>query len=134
MRTILLVLAAFVLASCGAAPRDSAEDFSGAEGEVAAAVEGLEDAARANDPQRVCTKLLSDALLTALKEQGTNCTTAVKEAFRDASSKDLTVEEVTISGAKATAKVTSGSGSKAKSDTLELEKVGANWRIGSLTS
>lgn len=132
-------LAAFVLAlalsACGsAAPRDSAENFSGADRAVAATVEGLEEAARENDPARLCAKLLSEKLLATLKKQGTNCTTAVREAFNDASSKDLTVEDVSISGDSATAKVISGSGSNEKTDTLELEKAGAGWKISSLQS
>ncbi len=135
MRTALtLLVAALALSACGAAPRDSAEEFSGAEASVAAAVESVEDAARKNDPDRLCTKLLTDGLLQTLERQGTNCTTAVREAFKDASSKDLTVDDVSISGTTATAKVTSGTGSKAKQDTLKLEKVGAEWRIASLSS
>jgi hypothetical protein len=120
---------------CGsAAPRDSAKEFKGDERAVATAIEGMEEAARDNDPERLCTKLLSARLLATLKEQGTNCTTAVRDAFKDASSKDLTVDDVTISGTTATAKVVSGSGSKEKTDTLELEKAGAAWRISSLKS
>jgi hypothetical protein len=45
---------------------------------------------------------------------------------------DLTVDDVTISGEKASAKVTSGTGDSKKTDTLELEKSGAAWRISSL--
>ncbi len=136
MRAALAIcLLALALAACGAAaPSNSAEEFSGAERAVAAAVENVEDAARENDARRLCTTLLSERLLATLKEQGTNCTTAVREAFNDASSTDLTVEDVTISGDTATAKVTSGSGSNEKTDTLQLEKAGTGWRISSLQS
>lgn len=136
MRAVLTVLVlALLLSACGsAAPRDSSEQFSGADKAVAAAVEGVEEAAREDDAGRMCTKLLSEKLLATLKEQGTKCTTAVREAFRDASSKDLTVEDVTISGDTATAKVISGSGSNEKTDTLQLEKAGARWKISSLQS
>jgi hypothetical protein len=130
-----LVLAALLLSSCGsAAPRDSAKDFSGAERDVATAVEDVETAARKDDADALCTRLLSDSLLATLKQQGTNCKTAVREAFKDADSVDLTVEDVTISGTKASAKVTSGTGSNEKTDTLELEKAGAAWKISSLRS
>ena len=136
MRTALaLCVCALTLAACGSTtPRDSAEEFDGAERAVATAVEDMEEAAREDDPERLCTKLLSERLLASLKEQGTNCTTAARDAFKDASSKDLTVDDVTISGETATAKVTSGSGSNEKTDTLELEKAGAGWRISSLRS
>lgn len=136
MRSALaLCVLAFTLAACGAsAPRDSAEDFSGAERAVAAAVEAIETAARDDDARELCTKLFSERLVSALEQQGTNCTTAVREAFDDASSKDLTVDDVTISGDTATAQVTSGTGSNEKSDTLELERAGSAWKIASLRS
>lgn len=133
MRTAFtLCVLTLVLAACGAAPSDSTEEFGGAERAVAAAVESLESAARDDDADAVCRRLLSEDLLKALKEQGTTCSTAVGEAFEDADSFDLTVDDVTISGEKATAKVTSGSGSREKQDTLELEKSGSAWRIASL--
>ncbi|HWI07908.1 MAG TPA: hypothetical protein VNT54_10370 [Solirubrobacteraceae bacterium] len=132
---LVLCVLALVLAACGSsAPRDSAEEFKGPERAVAAAVEAMETAARDDDAAAMCTKLLSERLLSALERQGTNCTTAVREAFEDASSKELTVEDVTISGDRATAKVTSGSGSSEKSDTLELERAGSAWKISSLRS
>lgn len=129
-----LCLLALALSACGAAPRDSAKDFKGAEGEVAKVVEAVESAARKDDPDALCTDLLSPALLKTLTDQGTNCKTAVREAFKDADSLDLTVDDVSISGERATAKVTSGTGSTKKADTLELEKSGGVWKIASLRS
>jgi hypothetical protein len=136
MRSALaLFAAALALSSCGAAtPRDSAKDFSGPERDVATAVEDVEDAARKKDPDLLCTKLLSDSLLATLEAQGTNCKTAARDAFKDADSVDLTVDDVSISGEKATVKVTSGTGSDKKTDTLELQKAGAGWRISALRS
>jgi hypothetical protein len=133
MRTFLAVCAlALVLSACGATPRDSAKDFSGAKRSVAVAVEDVENAARKDDPDAFCTTLLTDGVLAALKKQGTNCVTAAKQAFKDADSLDLSVDEVSISGNTATAKVTSGTGSKKKTDTLELEKSGSAWKIASM--
>jgi Putative lumazine-binding len=131
---LVLCLLAFALSACGAAPRDSAQDFSGAERDVATAVEGIEDAARKNDSAALCRRLLSASLLAELEKQGTDCAAAVKGAFKDADSIDLTVDDVAISGSTATAKVTSEAGSNEKTDTLELEKVGADWKILSLRS
>ena len=133
MRTFLAVcVLALALSACGAAPRDSAQDFSGAERSVAATVEDVEEAARKNEPGQFCRTLLSERLLTALEKQGTNCVTAAKQAFKDADSLELTVDDVAISGETATAKVTSGSGSKEKTDTLELDRDGTSWKIASL--
>jgi hypothetical protein len=136
MRSALaLAAAALVLSSCAnATPRDSAQDFNGTERAVATVVEGIEDAARDEDEDRLCTKLLSQSLLAAIKAEGIDCKTAVKDAFHNAGALDLTVEDVSISGDTAAAKVTSGSGSGERKDTLELEKAGAVWKITALRS
>jgi hypothetical protein len=129
-----LCLVAIAVTGCGSAPRDSAKQFKGEERKVAAPVEALEKAARANEPATVCAKLLTDRLLRQLKQQGTSCRTAVKEAFKDADNLDLTVDDVTIEGDSATAKIISGKGSKEKTDTLELARDGASWKIDLLRS
>jgi len=135
MRTFAkLCLVALLVSGCGGGASDSATEFKGEEQKVAAPVEALEKAARAGETRTVCTKLLTDRLLSQLKEQGTNCTTAVKEAFKDADSLDLTVDDITINGDKATAKVVSGSGSDEKTDTLELARDGTTWKIDLLRS
>ena len=127
-----LGLLALALAGCGAAPRDSAEDFGGEEKAVAAAVERLETAGRDGDATTVCTKLLGATLLSALEKQGTNCRTGVKEAFEDADTFDVTVDDVAFSGNGATAKVQYSSRSEEKTATLVLDKEGGAWKISSL--
>jgi len=129
-----LLLIALALAGCGAAPRNSAKDFKGADGTVAAVVERLEKAARDDDPAVVCKTLLSTKLLAALRAQGTNCNTGVKEAFKDADSLDLTVDAVKVSGASATAKVKYRSLSHDKTATLQFDREGRAWKISSLGS
>jgi len=123
---------AVVIAGCGAAPSDSAKEFKGEKQKVAAVVEALEKAARDDKPDTVCAKLFTADRLAALKEQGTNCKTGVKNAFKDADSFAMTVEDVTITGDAATAKVTSGTGSKKKTDTLQLKRDGAAWKLDAL--
>lgn len=129
----ILCLLAVVVGGCGAASRDSAKDFKGDERAVASAVEGIESAARKQDADKVCKQLLSDSLLAALRKKGTNCPTGVKEAFKDADSLDLSVQDVTISGQTATAKVKSGAtGSDSRTDTVSLVRDGSAWKISSL--
>jgi hypothetical protein len=128
MRTAALIcLLALALAGCGSASSDSTKEFKGEEQKVAAAVEQIEKAARDDKPATVCDRLFTDARLAALKAQGTNCKTGVKEAFKDADSFDIAVDDVTISGNAATAKVTAGTGSSKKTETLELKRDGAAW-------
>jgi hypothetical protein len=128
----MLCFLALSLAACGAEPRDSAKEFEGDERAVAAAVEDIESAARDNDSEAVCTKLFAQRLLSTIKAQGTNCANAVEDAFQDTDAMEITVDEVTISGDTARVQVTSGTGASKKTDTLELEKVGTDWRISSL--
>jgi hypothetical protein len=133
MRAALaLCLLALALTACSTAPRDSAKKFKGDRAAVAAAVEDLESAARDNDAGEACAKLFSAGLLATIKANGKNCQSAVKDAFKDADLLDLTVDKVSVTGTKATATVTSGTGSHKQTDTLALEKVGAAWRISSL--
>lgn len=129
-----LCLVALAVAGCGSAPQDSSKDFKGDERAVAAVIENLESSSRKDDEGKICTKLLTPSLLEDLQKQGTNCRTAVREALKDTDSFDVQVDDVTIRGTRATVKVTSGSGSNKKTDTLELERLGNAWRIDSLGS
>ena len=124
-----LCLVVLAVAGCGAAPRDSSKDFTGAKRAVAAVVERLESAARDDKPDVVCKQLLSSKLLDALRKQGTDCVTGVKDAFRDADSIDLTVDDVVIRGTHATVKVSYRSGSDNRTSTLELDREGGAWKI-----
>ena len=133
-KTALLSVLALGMTGCGGAARDSAQEFKGEEGKVAAVIEQIEKAAREDKPDVVCDRLLTAARLKLVQDLGTNCKTGVKDAFKDADSFDITVESVTIKGDAATAKVTSGRGSNKKSDTLELKRVGTAWKVDSLSS
>jgi|tagenome__1003787_1003787.scaffolds.fasta_scaffold20711258_2 hypothetical protein len=126
-----LCLLAFAVAGCGATPRDSAQDFKGDERAVAAVVERVERAARDDKPEVVCTQLLSSTLLEALRKQGTDCKTGVKESFRDADSLDITVDDVVIQGTHATVKAGYRRGSEDRTATLELDRDGGAWKISS---
>jgi hypothetical protein len=131
---VALCLVSLTVGGCGSAPEDSSKEFKGDERAVAAVVENLESTSRKDDEATICTKLLTPSLLGTLQKQGTNCKTAVREALKDADSFDLQVDDVTIRGTKASVKVTSGSGSNKKTDTLGLERLGNAWRIASLGS
>jgi hypothetical protein len=124
-----LCLLALAVAGCGTAPRDSAQDFKGAERSVAAVAERLESAGHDDKPDVVCTQLLSTKLLAVLSRQGTDCKTGVKESIQDAQSFDITVDDVAIRGTHATAKVTYRRGSDDRSATLELDREGSAWKI-----
>jgi hypothetical protein len=58
----------------------------------------------------------------------------VREAFKDADSLDLTVDDVTIRAATATSKVKYRSLSDDRTATLTFEREGSAWKIASLGS
>jgi len=128
-RPAALCLLLLVVAGCGTARRDSAQDFKGAERSVAAVAERLESAGRDDKPDVVCTQLLSAKLLDTLRKQGTNCKTAVEESFQDAQSFDITVDDVVIRGTHATVKVSYRRGSEDRSAVLELDREASAWKI-----
>jgi hypothetical protein len=130
----VLSLLALVATGCGAGAKDSTKEFKGEKQRVAAVVEQIEKAARDNKPDTVCSKLLTARRLKIIDDLGTTCRTGVKDSFKDADSFDLTVDDVTIKGDTATAKITSGTGSKKKSDTLTLKRDGTVWKIDALKS
>jgi len=133
----VLAVAVAVVGCGGASAGDSAKDFNGPERAVAKTIEDLEKAAVDDDAAKVCKQLLSDSLLAALRKKGTNCTTGVKEAFDDADSVELEVDDVTIAGGGQTAKarVVSGRpGADKKTDVLNLERDGSAWKISALGS
>ena len=132
LATCCLLALALAVAGCGSAPQDSAQEFQGDERTVAAVVEQLETEARDDNPDKICSTILAERLITTLQTQGTNCRTAVKEALRDTDEFDLTVDDVTISGDTATVKVSSGRGDNEKDDTLQLVRDGSSWAISSL--
>ena len=79
-------------------------------------------------------RLLAPALVDRIKQASSRpCDAVIKDALGHADAFELEVQKVTVSGDKATATVQSqASGGENRTDTLELQKVGAAWKIASL--
>jgi hypothetical protein len=135
---IVALLAALPLAlsACGQTSKDSAGDFSGDQRAVAQTVEDLQKAASKSDEGKICGELLAPALVAKIKAASkTSCETALSDTLKDADSFELQVKKVAIDGTTATATVESdATGSKKRTDTLQLTKAGAGWRIATLGS
>lgn len=128
-------LAALALAGCGgaASTEDSAGRFKGEDRAVAQTVEDLQDAAQRGDEQRLCSTILSKALVDRFEAAGgAGCAAAIEEAVQDADTFDLTVTKVEVTGATAKATVRSEVGERDKTDALELVKEGGRWKISAL--
>ena len=123
---IALLLAALALPGCTAADQHaSAGSFEGAERDVAQVIDDLK---AARDPEEVCSRLFTDAFAKSLEADGHDCVDEVQATIRDTANTDMDVDDVTVTGDRATAKV---SQDKATA-TFELERSGDTWQISSL--
>jgi hypothetical protein len=133
---LVVVLAAAALAA-GCAPSSSSSSnstskFKGEARNAAQAVEDLQAAATDDDPGKICTQLLAPSFAGRIGQSGGTCEQAVKAAVKDADSVDMTVEQVTVNGDSATARVKLETGKKDRTATFQLQKVGGRWKIQSL--
>ena len=123
---IALLLATVALSGCTAADQNSsAGAFEGAERDVAQVIDDLKSS---RDPEEVCSRYFTDAFAKSLEADGHDCVDEVQASIRDIANTDMDVEDVTISGDRATAKVSQDD----QSATFELERSGESWQISSL--
>jgi hypothetical protein len=123
---IALVVSLAALAGCTAANQNaSAGSFKGAEKDVAQVVDDLK---AARDPEEVCSRIFTDAFAKSLEADGHDCVDEVQATIRDTANTDMDVTDVTVTGDRATAKVSQDG----KSATYELQKSGDSWQISSL--
>jgi uncharacterized cupredoxin-like copper-binding protein len=127
-----LVLAA--LAGGCAGGSSSAGKFKGEEKQVAEQVEKLQSAGQTGDAAEICDDILSKALREQIQAAGSNCEQELDKAFKDADDFDLDVEDVTIAGNKATAKVKGRDKGTDRVRDLEFVREGKDWRVTSLGS
>jgi hypothetical protein len=123
---IALLLATGTLAGCTTANQNtSAGDFKGAERDVAQTIDDLKSS---RDPEEVCSRLFTDAFAKSLEADGHDCVDEVQATIRDTANTDMDVDDVTVTGDRATAKVSQGDATA----TFELERSGESWQISSL--
>jgi hypothetical protein len=129
MRRLLplaLLLAVLALTGCAAANQNaSAGSFKGAERDVAQVVDDLK---ASRDPEEVCSRLFTDAFAKSLEADGHDCVDEVQATIRDTANTDMDIDDVTVTGDRATAKVSQGKDRA----TFELEKTPKGWQISSL--
>jgi hypothetical protein len=127
----LLAVLALALAACGGATGDSAEDFQGAQREVAQTIEDLEEAGQEDEPRRICQALLSRELVRRIEDAAGDCVRAIDGALDEADTFTLTVESVRVTGNTARARVETGTDEE-RLETLELVREGGGWRVSGL--
>ena len=126
MPLIALLLAVLALSGCTAANQNtSAGSFEGAEKDVAQVVDDLK---ASRDPEEICSRIFTDAFAKSLEADGHDCVDEVQATIRDTANTDMDVDDVTVTGDRATAKVSQGEDTA----TFELEKTRDGWQISSL--
>jgi hypothetical protein len=126
MPLIALLLAVAALSGCaGAGQNTSAGSFKGAEHDVAQVVDDLK---ASRDPEEVCSRIFTDAFAKSLEAGGQDCVDEVQATIRDTADTDMDVDDVAVTGDRATAKVSQGK----RTATFELEKTRDGWQISSL--
>jgi len=124
--SVAVLLAACALGGCAAAQQNtSAGDFEGTERDVAQVIDDLKGS---RDPEEICSRIFADALAKSLAAGSRDCVDEVDAMVRDVGSTDLDVEDVTVTGTTARAKVRQSG----KSATFELARSGDGWQITSL--
>jgi hypothetical protein len=134
-RALLAVLLALAALAAGCAQSSSsADDFQGEEKKVADQVEKLQAAGEAGDAQQICDDILAKALRDAISAAGSDCKSEMDKAIKDADDYDLTVEDVSIDGDDATAKVKGEVGGKDVVKDFSFVLEDGTWRASSLGS
>jgi hypothetical protein len=146
MRFLAVAIAALALTGCSVAKKQAKSDFTGTKAQVAATLATLQSAAKAADQNKICTQVLSAALV---KSYGgaKGCPDRVSAILDDVDPTELQMKPVVNKnkpgdqsaitfgpGARptsATARIQSGSGKHPQIGTVSLVKQGNSWRIDS---
>jgi hypothetical protein len=121
---ILPIALAALVAGCG--QTDSSTEFQGAERQVANVIEDLQKAAIEGEERRICRQLLSAELARGAGD----CNSVVQAAIDEADTNEIEVEDVSVTGERARARVRTGSREK-QTETYELVRENRTWRISS---
>jgi hypothetical protein len=108
----------------------ASNDFTGSEKAVAQVVIDLSEDAQRGRQADVCGQILSERLQKAVAGDS-SCDSEVKKAFEDADAAQIEVDDVSISGDRATAEVHSEDRKEDVTRTFELVRENGDWRIDS---
>jgi hypothetical protein len=128
------VLAASLLAGCGATTSNNASDFQGDKKAVAQVIDDLSKASKGASPdtKEICNTIFAKAVADKLRQGNDDCQDAVKRQLKDSSDSDITVKNVTVTGNDAVATVVSTVNGNDATQSLKLIREGQTWRIASL--
>lgn len=92
-------------------------------------------AVQRHDYDKLCSDVFAPKLLEGLQEIGLPCQQAMRRAFDEVKDPQLSVDQVEVKGAAASARVrTSASNQQPSADVVRLQKVKGRWRVSQLGS
>jgi hypothetical protein len=127
------LVGAATLAGCGA----DSEGGGGPDAttQVRAVVARFGVATRTHDYQTICDDLLADDLVNKIEAIGLPCESALSRGLGDVKSPTLTINDVSIAGARALVSIhTTAAGQPASDDALQLVRESNRWKIASLAA
>jgi hypothetical protein len=123
------LIVSVAVVGCTSTGTGSSTKFTGSQADVAQVVSDLQQAGQRKDAQKICTQILSQALVREISDAGTSCQQEMKKAIDDADDFDLTVQRVSVNGNQATAAVRRGD--KGPIATFRFVREGGGWRAAS---
>jgi uncharacterized protein HemX len=132
MKRLAALLVALAVAGCGAQTQQSStEKFQGEAQAVAQKIEDLQEAGEGRKPEDICSNILASSLVQQLEAADVRCADEMEKAIDDADDFDLDVQDVTVSGSTATARVKRGD--DGPTVTMEFTKENGQWRATALS-
>jgi hypothetical protein len=133
LAALATVVAAAALGASGCATTktaSSAGSFKGAESDVAKVVDDLRTAGERRDAAKICSEILARPLVTQLDSSGTSCNQEMAKTIKDVDDYAMTVRDVTVTGATATARVQNGA--KGTTATFKFVREANRWKVSEL--
>jgi hypothetical protein len=114
------------LAACGETA--STANFKGESHNVAQTVSNFENDATSLDQKKVCEDDLAAMLTTRLRSAG-GCQAVLKTQLREIDALTMSIESISVTGTKASARVKSTYSGKNRVTTLLLVREGSKWKV-----
>jgi hypothetical protein len=124
-----IALCAVALGACGSTV--STSGFKGEQHEAVQAISNLQTDATAGEQKKICANDLAAATVTKLGGTG-GCEAAIKNQLVEVDSLEVNIQSVKITGASASASVTSIYSGKKRPHSVSLVKEGGKWKVSGL--
>jgi hypothetical protein len=136
-RTLSALIAALAVAGPAAGCGADEEGGGGlsADQQVRAVVARFGVATRERNYQEICDRLLSDTLVAKIEGIGLPCESALQRGLGEVRNPTLSINEVSISGARALVSIhTTAAGQPPSDDALQLVREDGEWKVASLAA